>query len=71
MPEVGNGLGSWGTCVHICPYMIRDKIIKIFGRIGIDKDAYQLLRIQKKLQKKSMAEIVTNLIKENFKGRSN
>lgn len=46
--------------------VIREKIIEIFGRIGIDKEAYQLLRIQKKVQKKSMAEIVTRLIKETY-----
>ena len=51
--------------------MIREKIIEIFGRIGVDKEAYELLRIQKKEQQKSMAEIVTNLIKEKYKGRSN
>lgn len=45
---------------------IRETKIEIYKRIGVDKDTHGILRRQKKVQKKSMAEIVCETIKLYF-----
>jgi hypothetical protein len=46
--------------------MYRETKINIVQRLGIDQEAYALIRDQKRVQKKSMAEIVCNLIKKTY-----
>ena len=46
---------------------IRETKLKLEKRVYLTKKAYKILRQQKRKQKKSMAEIACDLIKENFK----
>lgn len=46
--------------------MKRENKIEIVQRIGVDQQAYDILRAQKTKQKKSMAEIVVELIINSF-----
>ena len=45
---------------------MRKTKIKFFKKVGITKEAYYILREEKRKQKKSMAQIVCDLI-EKFK----
>ena len=44
----------------------RSMELKIFKRIGLTKIGYDILRNQKKEQKKSMVRIIDNLIIEKY-----
>jgi len=46
--------------------MIRENEIKRYSHIGIDKETYELLRAEKKKQKKSMMRILKNLIDKEY-----
>ena len=46
--------------------VIRKKEIEIWQKIGVDKETYDILRAEKKKQKKSMMRIVKELIKHSY-----
>lgn len=46
--------------------MIREKEIELFTKIGIDKKTLEILKSQKKIQKKSMMRIVKDLVEEKY-----
>ncbi len=46
---------------------IRKKEIETYQKVGVDKETYDLLRAEKKKQKKSMMRIIKNLIEEKYK----
>lgn len=50
-------------------YKIRPKELTTYQKIGVDKETYDLLRGQKKKQKKSMMRIVKNLVIEKYAKR--
>ena len=41
--------------------------LNIYKRIGVTKEVYEILRQQKKKQKKSMARIICDLVLKNFR----
>ena len=45
---------------------IRKKEIETFKKVGVDKETYELLRKQKRFQKKSMMRLVKDLILEKY-----
>ncbi len=47
-------------------YIYREPEIEIAARIGIDKEAYDILRKIKKSKKQSMVKLVSDLIKEKY-----
>lgn len=44
----------------------REEELKIYARVGVTKEAYELLRTEKKKRGESMAKIVCNLIVKNL-----
>lgn len=44
----------------------RKKELEKFKMIWLTKEGYELLRVQKKAQKKSMMRIIDNLIKDKY-----
>lgn len=45
---------------------IRETVLVRFQKVGITKEVHELLRIEKKKQKKSMMQIIDDLIKEKY-----
>ena len=45
----------------------RPKELVMFQKVGVDEETYNLIREQKKLQKKSMMRIIKDLIIEKYK----
>lgn len=50
----------------IVNYMIRTRELETYQKIGVDKETYDLLRAEKKKQKKSMMRIIKNLIIKEY-----
>ena len=46
---------------------LRKKEIILYSKVGIDEETYKILRVQKKLEKKSMMRIVKDLIIEKYR----
>jgi hypothetical protein len=67
----GCGVGYVYIYVSIWLYMAKKKLrqpeIEIWQRVAVDKPTYELLRIQKLEQSKSMMRIVKELVFEKYK----
>lgn len=48
---------------------IRENELTIYQKVGINEDTYNLLREQKRIQKKSMMRLVKDLVDKEYGGK--